>query len=716
MKQAIVVLVCWLNAVLSLGQTTDVRTAGTGTFTVPCGVTSITVECWGGGGGGGGTGNTTARKGGGGGGAYARSVLPVSPGQTFTFTVGAGGAGGSGNADGENGTASNFGNLVIAAGGMRSVGTAGGEGGTVALSTGTIRFAGGNGAAASILSSGGGGGGAGTTANGGPAVGVTAGNGGTANGGAGGNGVTNANGNPGLLLGGGGSGAARTNGTRTGGSGARGEIRITYTVTPNSGCNMCDAIPITSFPYTVTMSNAGYNNLLVGGCNGNDDAVFGQGRDVYFSVNVPANSYLKVQLTGANPAFWKQVGIGRTNDGLCTGQIGCHTNGAWSGGIVSPTGTTESHCRNIWFPNAGTYYIVYDTDQLSEVGQFTLNVDQYFPEGGDACINAIGMNADQPVSITNTNCIYSSGSDDPSPASLVCAGTLENTNWLVFQSNGNGLPVSVVVDNVACQPGYFNGTSFAAPAGEFGILTSATNACGGSYSLAVPCVDIPSGGTYVTTLPNNLVRNYYFVWDGNGGSECNYRLSVSNVNPLPIELIYFQGSLMGRSVNLSWKTASEVNNQKFLIERSTDGTTWKPLAEVPGAIQSSVELLYTWVDDEPEAGLNYYRLLQVDLNGAITESGITVVEGPTRGAEIELFPNPVQTDQSFLVRLPSPDVEGMISFRITDVQGADVYATSLPWSMGTTNFELTHRLHAGAYLLFASDTTGRQWIARFVVQ
>ncbi|MBC7534637.1 MAG: hypothetical protein H7258_02975, partial [Ferruginibacter sp.] len=114
-------------------------------FTVPAGVTSIKVEAWGSGAGG------STGYGGGGAGAFAgNNSLTVIPGNTYTITVGNGGAALN------NGAASSFANLVVAAGGG-----SGNLGGTVANSTGTIRFAGGNGANGAGNGGGGGGGSAG---------------------------------------------------------------------------------------------------------------------------------------------------------------------------------------------------------------------------------------------------------------------------------------------------------------------------------------------------------------------------------------------------------------------------------------------------------------------------------------------------------------------------------------------------------------------------
>ena len=95
--------------------TQNFTTVGTSSFTVPCGVTSITVQVWGGGGAGGGGSVTSANGGsGGGGGGYCTQVISVTPGSTISYTVGAGGVGGTGN--GGNGGSSSFGSVSATGG------------------------------------------------------------------------------------------------------------------------------------------------------------------------------------------------------------------------------------------------------------------------------------------------------------------------------------------------------------------------------------------------------------------------------------------------------------------------------------------------------------------------------------------------------------------------------------------------------------------------
>jgi hypothetical protein len=237
-----VLLVSLFFVPFSHGQTTTPFTSSS-TWTCPAGVTSIQVEAYGAGGGGGfgGLSNRYGGGGGGGGGYSKNTSITVTPGTTYTITVGSGGIGGTANttaaANGSNGGNSTvtFGSTTITA--------IGGNGGNGYINTPTggaggigSTFNGGTGGTGLTSGSGGGGGCAGTTSNGGngsvPATSNTISGGGTSGGGIiagyGGNGNSNtsATGLIGANYGGGGGGAAKNN---KGGNGAGGYVLLTYT-------------------------------------------------------------------------------------------------------------------------------------------------------------------------------------------------------------------------------------------------------------------------------------------------------------------------------------------------------------------------------------------------------------------------------------------------------------------------------------------------------
>ena len=205
------------NQQVSFGQTTRTLTfTSSGTWTVPADVTEITVEAWGAGGAGGGsTSNDAGGGSGGGGGGYCINVFTVTPGQTINYTVGAGGTGSNGNGTSGDTT------LILSlqanggGGGGANMGTIG-SGGTA--SGGTTNITGGRGL---------------------KGKGNTGGNGGAgAKGGAGGAGSSNEDGGAGSVPGGGGGGGEAyyhrvwrewVTDSKSGGNGANGQIKITYT-------------------------------------------------------------------------------------------------------------------------------------------------------------------------------------------------------------------------------------------------------------------------------------------------------------------------------------------------------------------------------------------------------------------------------------------------------------------------------------------------------
>jgi hypothetical protein len=85
-------------------------------------------------------------------------------------------------------------------------------------------------------------------------------------------------------------------------------------------------------------------------------------------------------------------------------------------------------------------------------------------------------------------------------------------------------------------------------------------------------------------------------------------------NPLPVELISFECDYDTNMV-ITWATASEINNNYFILEHSIDGINWTPFEFVSGHIYSTTIIEYSTVHKDPNDGPNYYRITQVDFDG-----------------------------------------------------------------------------------------------------
>lgn len=135
------------------------------------------------------------------------------------------------------------------------------------------------------------------------------------------------------------------------------------------------------------------------------------------------------------------------------------------------------------------------------------------------------------------------------------------------------------------------------------------------------------------------------------GETCNYingelqGPSGGPGGPLPVSLISFNAIQRNAEIELTWRTSFELNNREFRVERlvqpSIDG--WSIIDVVPGKGNYDDFTTYTARDQAPLAGRNQYRLVQVDLDGSETRSGIVSVVFQGEAQSLQLFPNPTKS-------------------------------------------------------------------------
>ena len=118
---------------------------------------------------------------------------------------------------------------------------------------------------------------------------------------------------------------------------------------------------------------------------------------------------------------------------------------------------------------------------------------------------------------------------------------------------------------------------------------------------------------------------------------------ASKLSPLPIELLSFSAQYDGhKNVELTWTTATEVNNDFFSVERSTDAVNFEEVCRVKGSGTSLQKKKYGCVDTDPKKGISYYRLKQMDFDRTFSYSQIEPVS-IGRDEDIKVYPNPNET-------------------------------------------------------------------------
>lgn len=154
----------------------------------------------------------------------------------------------------------------------------------------------------------------------------------------------------------------------------------------------------------------------------------------------------------------------------------------------------------------------------------------------------------------------------------------------------------------------------------------------------------------VFNIPAHLgTTQAYWGFTGATGNQENQQyfcsdLGVTLNQPLPIVLTRFEAKVEKEQIKLHWATATELNNQFFVVEKSVDGKNFSELAKIDGAGNSNTTREYTLWDKNPWLGDNYYRLKQIDMGGVFTYSPIRYVNFKPKNKPFEsvLFPNPVK--------------------------------------------------------------------------
>jgi hypothetical protein len=155
---------------------------------------------------------------------------------------------------------------------------------------------------------------------------------------------------------------------------------------------------------------------------------------------------------------------------------------------------------------------------------------------------------------------------------------------------------------------------------------------------------------------------------------CNRTWMFSNqISPncvLPVEWIYLNATQEHNSVLVSWATASEEHNSHFIIDRSVDGIHFEAIGRVESKNNSSSITEYLFSDLNPLEGKGYYRIRQVDIDGATTHSAIVAVTTPT--SSIIIAPNPASGE--YTLYMPEQTTG---TLRVYDLSGKEILSSEI---------------------------------------
>lgn len=185
--------------------------------------------------------------------------------------------------------------------------------------------------------------------------------------------------------------------------------------------------------------------------------------------------------------------------------------------------------------------------------------------------------------------------------------------------------------------------------------------------------------------------------------------------PLPVQLVSFTGKKIAGGVQLDWITSSEMNNDRFEVQRSANGANWQTIGIVRGHGTTLEMQRYSFFDEQPIDGNAYYRLHQIDFNGADEFHKVikVSVEGGAKKIQVnalnvEIMPNPSQFDNAAVLITKTAGENAAIT--IVNSRGAVVYSGQLPAASEFVKLNMVQvvkQMPAGSYIVTVTTSTER---------
>lgn len=271
------------------------------------------------------------------------------------------------------------------------------------------------------------------------------------------------------------------------------------------------------------------------------------------------------------------------------------------------------------------------------------------------------------------------------------------------------------------------GAPAALPANQWRAVCAVRN--GSAIKLYVSGVLAASGteGTQAITYPNPPVFGQMF-FTGTGGNYnpipngsrldevrfYNRALTDAEIAilvgySLPAKLGDFTAVQKPSGVQLNWETLTEQNTAYFDVEKSTDGVNFKSIGRVNAKGNSTNRQPYSYLDETPFSGTNFYRLNLIDIDNAYAHSNIVAVRNSGKFFTLEVFPNPAA--DLLQVQVPSGQKD-IANIRITNASGAQVYSKPFQLNEGVNALSIPIAgLPGGIYYLSSEGKDGKQVIS-----
>jgi hypothetical protein len=395
----------------------------------------------------------------------------------------------------------------------------------------------------------------------------------------------------------------------------------------------------------------------------------------------------------------------------------CRGTGYSNGGNISITGTTGINISNSMTTSAGT------GGAAGTGGTFTIN-------DGNTTVTSGGANDGQTAAAWTGGAFVKTGAGNFSlgrtanswagattitagKLTLGAAGVIPNASNLYF--NGGRLVMgaySETVDSIMV-----NAYSVLdLPSGNYTLTATASNGVTWTTGMKLGILNWGAvGDNYNGTLAGGSDPKFfiggsagldathlaaiYFTRPSNSNKHLATQLASGEIVPsatLPVKLISFDAVKNNQTIDISWSTASEINSDYFDIMRCGIDSKWELISTVRAAGNSNKILHYSINDVFPRPGINYYKMVEYDFDGAKQESKVVSISNPLVVlTQLTAFPNPTSNTTTFIFYTENA---GTYYLKVFSTSGEQVYKALLFGNEGENRFSINMQDYAeGTY-------------------
>ena len=180
---------------------------------------------------------------------------------------------------------------------------------------------------------------------------------------------------------------------------------------------------------------------------------------------------------------------------------------------------------------------------------------------------------------------------------------------------------------------------------------------------------------------------------------------------LPVTFTKVNAYTKDKAVAVEWNVENETNISYYEVQKSANGTTFANA----GTVNATGASMYTFTDETPVNGINYYRIKSVGNAGDIRYTRIVnVTLSVANNSSVNIYPNPL-TGPSFMLKLTNM-AAGTYTIQVTGTNGAMLYSKKISHGGGTASQKVTmsHSLAGGIYYLTLTPENGTSTIVKVV--